>query len=1252
MSNYYDSFMGIYKVQKTVRNELIPVGKTKDFIDRFVSEQNEILQADKERADAYPFVKEILDDYYREFFNEVLSDFNFPEDDLQKAFILYKASIKDRSQQKDLSKFELDLRNSVASALEKSKSKYALDKNKTLFNEKNGLLNSWLDRKYESGSLSKDEYEKAKKNISRFSNFSVYFTGYQQNRENMFSNEEKSTSVAFRIVNENMIRFFNNCLNFDAVCHTYPELQSKLQKYADFFVPSAFNKVISQNGEKQGIGYYNKKILGQTEQGKESNGVNQIINLYRQKNGLKSKEVPVMAKLYRQILSVDENEKEELIEINSDQELFTVVSESAKKAASLSETLKTLLQEKMAAENFSNMFIRTDSLANLSNQLFGNWYFIKSALINAGIKKITEEYISLAALQDKLNAYIQTLDEKPDISITESLTGYFLQNMDERIKKAFESAQPSLSLQKLDADRSLPSTQKPDGGKGFRQVAPIKELMDAIQEAIHLYNLFLMEFDGKEELPEEIDKDFYARFSSVFPDLKHLTKSYDMVRNYVTRKPYSTDKYKINFDRPTLLAGWDVNKEKDNLCVIFREKDQYYLGIMAAASNKLLDEESKYICPPSEEHYEKMVYKQVSGSSKMFPKVFFAKANDNLFSPSDEILEIREKGLYRKSADDLNSLHKWIDFCKNCIAKHPEWSHYFQFHFKETNQYSNINEFYKDADDQMYNLSFINVKKSYIDNAVEKGQLYLFQIYNKDRSAHSKGRENLHTIYWDNLFSEENMDRIAHSNEPVFKLNGEAEIFFRKASLESEKPTHPANKSIQNKQQPGKALFPYDIIKDKRYTQNKLFFHCPLTINYRADDTKSKAFNTAMNKAVLADSSVKIIGIDRGERHLLYYSIIDQQGRILEQNSLNLVGNGEGETVDYHKILSDKEIQRQNARQSWGEIEQIKDIKTGYLSQIVHRLSDLMIKNNAVIVLENLNGGFKNSRIKIEKQVYQRFEQALIDKMNYLVFKDRSADDPGGSLHGYQLAAPFESFEKLHDQSGILYYVVPSYTSKIDPVTGFVSFLNLHYENREKSCLFIKKLTGFAYHSEADEFEIGLDYRKFGKFPGKQEWTICASNQSRYIYNHHENKYECILASDEFKKLFDSYGIEYRSGCDLRQAAASQQSADFFRQLLRLIQITWQLRYTASGASGDEDDYILSPVRDEKGNFFDSRKLSDEDGGVLEPKNADANGAYHIALKGLLLLKRIQPDGTLKRVPDEKADWIDFAQNKKQLLSE
>ena len=61
---------------------------------------------------------------------------------------------------------------------------------------------------------------------------------------------------------------------------------------------------------------------------------------------------------------------------------------------------------------------------------------------------------------------------------------------------------------------------------------------------------------------------------------------------------------------------------------------------------------------------------------------------------------------------------------------------------------------------------------------------------------------------------------------------------------------------------------------------------------------------------------------------------------------------------NYHSLLDEREKEREKARKSWGTIEKIKDLKAGYLSQVVHKIVTLMFKYNAIIVFEDLNFGF------------------------------------------------------------------------------------------------------------------------------------------------------------------------------------------------------------------------------------------------------------------------------------------------------
>ena len=88
---------------------------------------------------------------------------------------------------------------------------------------------------------------------------------------------------------------------------------------------------------------------------------------------------------------------------------------------------------------------------------------------------------------------------------------------------------------------------------------------------------------------------------------------------------------------------------------------------------------------------------------------------------------------------------------------------------------------------------------------------------------------------------------------------------------------------------------------------------------------------------------------------------------------------------------------------------------------------------------------------------------------------------------------------------------------------------------------------------------------------------------------------------------------------------------------MQFMKLLLQLR---NSRKNPEEDYILSPVADENGVFYDSRSCGDQ-----LPENADANGAYNIARKGLMLIRQIKEAKELDNDISNKA-WLNFAQQK------
>jgi CRISPR-associated protein Cpf1 len=589
----------------------------------------------------------------------------------------------------------------------------------------------------------------------------------------------------------------------------------------------------------------------------------------------------------------------------------------------------------------------------------------------------------------------------------------------------------------------------------------------------------------------------------------------------------------------------------------------------------------------------------------------------------------------------------------------------FGFKFSLTESYNDISEFYQEVEKQGYKMYFVNVSAATIDRYVERGDMFLFQIYNKDFADGTKGRKDMHTIYWEAAFSEENL------RDVVVKLNGEAELFYRDKS-DIKRITHTKGEILVNRTCKDKAPVPdrihkelfdyyngrkktlgdeakgyldkvaafqanYDIVKDRRYLEDKIYFHVPLTLNFKASGKKS--LNRMVIDKFCTDKDAHIIGIDRGERNLLYVSIIDRSGKIVCQKSFNTV-----EGFDYREKLDQRENERKEARSSWTTVGKIKDLKEGYLSKIIHEVSKMALEYNAIVVLEDLNFGFKRGRFKVEKQIYQKFEKMLIDKLNYLVFKDvTDSRSAGGVLNAYQLTAPLESFSKLGKQSGILFYVPAAYTSKIDPTTGFVDLFNTsNITDVSERKEFLQHFESIAYSvKDGGIFAFKFDYRNFLKVKTdhKNIWTVYTNGERiRYIRN---KGYETTDPTKKIKDALASSGIRYDDGRNIRDSIVQSGNNGVINEVYHSFMDALRMRNTDG-----EKDYILSPVKNRKGEFFktdaDSRDL---------PADADANGAYHIALKGELLMrmisKELDPDSDKFTMPKmEHKDWFEFMQTR------
>lgn len=1231
-----EQFTNLYQVSKTLRFELIPDERTKSIL-----EHSDLIAQDEHRADSYKAVKKIIDRYHKAYIESVLVSLKLPNDELERLHELYSKSQKNDADKKALDDVQNKLRKQIASALTKD------DRYSRIFKKE-------LIREDILSFVTPDE----RALIEEFRDFTTYFTGFYENRKNMYSAEAQSTAIAYRLIHENLPKFFDNMATFakianSPVANSFPQLYQEMAEYlnvrelGDMFRLDYYTELLTQSQ----IDVYNAVIGGRTvEDGnKKIQGINEYVNLYNQQQATRETRLPKLKPLFKQILSDREAISWLPEEFTTDNEVLKAVGTYYR---SLEDNILTPLRDllsNLASYNLDGIFVTNDlAITDISQALFSDWSVIKKAILEDTKRHCPMKRKEAADAYEKRLSDIIKRENSFSIGYLNScishtgkdICSHFatlgaintserqVENLFLQIRNAHTEAQQLLENQ-YPENRNLAQDKE--------NVARLKTLLDAIKALQHFVKPLL----GNGDEPDK-DARFYGDLAVLWEELDQITPLYNKVRNRMTRKPYSTEKFKLNFENSTLLDGWDLNKERDNTCVILRKDGLYYLGIMNKSHNKIFVKAPQ---TSGEEAYEKMEYKLLPGANKMLPKVFFSKSRIKEFNPSPELLAHYEQGTHKKGElFNLKDCHDLIDFFKASIQKHEDWSK-FDFHFSPTSTYKDLSGFYREVEQMGYKISYRQIPVHYIDQMVEEGKLYLFQIYNKDFSPFSKGTPNLHTLYWKMVFDERNLADV------VYKLNGQAEVFYRKKSLSFERPTHPAGQIIKNKNPQNRkenSSFEYDLIKDRRYTVDKFQFHVPITINFKATDTGN--INSMVREFIHDHKDMHFIGIDRGERHLLYVSVIDSKGHIKEQFSLNeIVNEYKGNTykTDYHALLDKRDEQRQRERQSWSTIEGIKELKQGYLSQVIHKIVQLMVKYHAVVVLEDLNMGFKRGRQRVESSVYQQFEKALIDKLNLLVDKNIDADKPGGLLHAYQLTNKFTSFREMGRQNGFLFYIPAWNTSKIDPVTGFVDLLHPRYESVDKARAFFCKFKSIRFNQERGWYEFTLDYNDFTtKAEGtRTNWTLCTHGTRIETFRNPEKNSSWdsreIDLTKELDNLFATYGI--RQHGNLKEAIAEQNDKAFFEKLMHLMSLTLQMR---NSVTGTDVDYMISPVADEHGKFYDSRICGKE-----LPENADANGAYNIARKGLWIARQIQSSQHNDKVnlAITNKEWLDFAQTKPYL---
>lgn len=378
-----NAFINCYSMSKTLRFKLAPEYETeKNLLEK------EFLDRDKLRADDYDLMKKVIDKYHKHFIDKALEEFRF--DLLQEyAEAFYSQSADDDG--KKLEEIKKKMCKELATCFSKQDEFKLLDKKEL------------VEKIIPAAEFIEDEEKDIAK---RFKGFTTYFTGFNENRQNLYAAELKHGTIAFRLIEENLPAFLYNCKkgakvfegldagDAETLNNELGEILS-IGNVKDILSVEYYNKTLTQNG----IDVYNRIIGGYTqEDGTKIKGVNEYVNLYNQTH---DKKLPSLAKLKKQILSDSYSLSFLPAKFNDDSELLL----SLKKFYSMVNEETGLSVEKAIREmrdvfshiddcDLHNVFIDAKFINKVSNDVFGNWSVLIDG-INAEYEKLNYDYYKI-----------------------------------------------------------------------------------------------------------------------------------------------------------------------------------------------------------------------------------------------------------------------------------------------------------------------------------------------------------------------------------------------------------------------------------------------------------------------------------------------------------------------------------------------------------------------------------------------------------------------------------------------------------------------------------------------------------------------------------------------------------------------------------------------------------------------------------------------------------------------------------------
>lgn len=1236
-NNNFKDFTNLYELSKTLRFELRPTDeKSKKAIEIKNFETDFLIKNNRKKL--FFYIDELLLEYIQIIFNENnLSNLNlnyYSQEYIQNKNNKEKKKNNKYTEENKLIELLIEKFSKVTIKGIKEEISYEeILKEKVL-----EFINTLYILDEEKVNFKKEEDKEEIKNIIRLFkwNFTKIKDFIENRKETIFCQKEKlkKWSILHRIIKENLPIFIDNKLKFEKIIDLFDNWNLDFidQKYhfleseKEVFELNYYKKCFLQSW----IDKYNEKIWNLRS---KLNNISQEIKNKNKEikeiNKNKESKIPLIPEikvndlkiLNKQILWRVYKENIEF-EIKSNKELFEKLKDLSNYNKNLNiknieNHLFYYFDKFDNYENLSNIFIVKRAIETISWKVFKDFSFLKNILLLKQPKKLSDFY-SLYDIKKWLEKFWETSEllntdifkEKYfDENILEkgpleNIFSNFIVAFKNEVKPVFDKYyEEDLRFNKMIENLKIDEIQNQSN---------IEKIQDYSQACLNIYRIiwyFLYyEIKDSEIIFKNIDKedsDFYKSLHD-FYDNTPILRYFNQFRNYLTKKPYSIDKVNVTFWNSQFLDWWQESKWKwlQYKWAILREKDKYFLCILKTP--KILSNDKIFNNLLKEwEYYEFMEYKQLSWEKNIINK--FTKDFWD-YNPKRDNLNIERIKEIKKVLEDFEYNFPWL---RNII---------------DDNNIKSIDELKARVKDSwIYQINFNRkISKDYIHN---NEWLLLFEIYSKDFSIFKEqwSKVNQQTNYFLGLFDKYNLKNIEENNsDSIFKFDWQAKIFFRQ---KTDYLPQRENKTFIDKRDNNKEK---NVIQNRRYSEDKLLIHLKMILNFKNNFWNIDDFNKKFNEEMIKLWKIeKIISLDRWEKHLIYLNLIDLDWKIILSKTLNLAWKDSNwNPVNYKKKLEEIESKRLEERKNWKYLTTIKNVKEWYLSQVVKEIADLAIENNAIIVMEDLTLEFKNNRKAIEREIYSKFEKALLKKLSYFVDKNWVFSNYRNWL---QLVPNIEwkTEREINSQKQlwIIFYVNPWYTSQTCPNCNFVRSIYMKYNSLKEAEEEMKK---YEIYFKNNEFIFNETDKKLIFY----SWVPRLQKSRKNT----EKKWETIEINitDEIKWLLEDNNIELDK--EIWNQIILKRSKNLYEKLFNYINIILTLRNSETEREWLEKlkkdnnyiqkDFISCPVckynSENQNNISKSWKIRE----IEKLENADANWAYNIWRKWIIVLNKIKNDIT------------------------